>query len=171
MRTNCQSEDNEQCNMTYVILPKSESLAWLHAFISSKTVNCAQEKIVTEKWQACESFWFSHLLSSLISLSLPWRVMLSSWSAFCLWLFPPWISIPNMVILLGVSHFPPQPIPFLLCVSSSAHSTVGESRDTGRRDLAGDIVVVAEGVQETWSGSQNEGSYIPHVFFNHGRRE
>lgn len=57
-----------------------------------------------------------------------------------------------MVILLGVSHFTPQPIPFLLCVSSSAHCAAGESRDTGRRDIAGDIVEVKgtrEGVQGT----------------------
>lgn len=150
--TDSQRGDSKQCNMTSVILPKSASPALLHV----KTQNTCPLRLptllkrkapfyckpVSLSLQPCENVGFSHLLSSPSSLSLPRvYVMLSSRSAFCLWLFPPWISIPNMVILLGVSHFPPQPIPFLLCVSSSAHSTVG---GTKRRGIAGEIVEIED---------------------------
>lgn len=132
MMTDCQRGDSKQCNMTSVILPKSESPAALHA----KTQNTPplwlpimfKRKLlfycVKNMASLCNSICnpvkaFAFLTCYRPSSHSPWCVMLSSWSAFCLWLFPPWISIPNMVILLGVSHFPPQPIPFLLCVSSS----------------------------------------------------
>lgn len=136
VRTDCWRGDSKQCNMTTVTLPRSESQPLLHD--TSKITSLLTLQIVHKRkssfygkkkkaspWKLLRSHFY---LSS--SHSPCHGVMLSSRSAFCLWLFPSLITIPNMVILLGVSHFPPQPIPLLLCVSSSAHSTVGERAET-----------------------------------------
>lgn len=48
-------------------------------------------------------------LSVSLVLSFSLSVMLSSRPAFCLPLCPPWVSIPNMVILLGPYRLPPSP--------------------------------------------------------------
>lgn len=75
-----------------------------------------------KKWVTlCESLWDTTCyspsspscflppspLSVSLVLSFSLSVMLSSRPAFCLPLCPPWVSIPNMVILLGPYRLPP----------------------------------------------------------------
>lgn len=77
-----------------------------------------------KKWVTlCESLWDTTCyspsspscflppspLSVSLVLSFSLSVMLSSRPAFCLPLCPPWVSIPNMVILLGPYQLPPSP--------------------------------------------------------------
>lgn len=67
--------------------------------------------------------------------------MLSSRPAFCPPLFPPWVSIPNMVILLGLyQRPPPSPYPFSSsCWLYSAGRWVREiDRKAGRERRQGD---------------------------------
>lgn len=51
------------------------------------------------------------LLALLFPVPLPRSVMLSSRPVFCPPLFPPWVSIPNMVIHLGLYQCPPLSCP------------------------------------------------------------
>ena len=68
-----------------------------------------------------------------VSLSPSLSVMLSSRPAFCPPLSPPWVSIPNMVILLGLYQRPPSLIPALPAVGSTVQAIDRKASATGER--------------------------------------
>lgn len=74
---------------------------------------------------------------SCLCLSLSLSVMLSSGPAFCPPLFPPWVSIPNMVILLGLYQRPPTPLPYPFSSSCWLYSAGRWVRDIDRKEQQG----------------------------------
>lgn len=74
----------------------------------------------------------SSLCTLLFPASLSLSVMLSSRSAFCPPLFAPWVSIPNMVILLGLDQRPPALIPLFQLFALQCRP-LGETEDRDRK--------------------------------------